>query len=104
LEKQYLKHNNNLLTYGNKEYQNKKIINSNIAKYFKDIIITEDSKSNLKINFLNSIFIDNNPKEITSFYNKGARHLIRVRKENDNYSNFDLYLDNVLEIKNFDEL
>jgi len=104
LEKQYLKHNIILLTYGNKEYQNKKIINSNIAKYFKDIIITEDSKSNLKINFLNSIFIDNNPKEITSFYNKGARHLIRVRKENDNYSNFDLYLDNVLEIENFDEL
>ena len=83
LEKIYLKSHLILLTYGNKEYQYKKIIHSNIERYFKDIIITNEFKANLKLDFSTSIFIDNNPKEILSFYNKGARHLIRVRKEND---------------------
>lgn len=104
LEKIYLKYPLILLTYGNKEYQYKKIIHSNIERYFKDIIITNEFKTNLKLDFSTSIFIDNNPKEILSFYNKGARHLIRVRKENDDYSKLDISLDSVKEISSFDEL
>ena len=47
-----------LLTYGHKNYQRKKINSSNISSFFKNIIITEEDKSKLDIDYENSIFID----------------------------------------------
>ena len=103
LEKLYLKNDFVLLTYGNRNYQAKKINKCNINKYFKDIIITEKNKSNLNIDYVNNIFIDNNPNELLGYYKNGARYLIRVRKENDKYSRQDLIL-NIIEVENYGEM
>lgn len=93
-----------LLTYGNKIYQDKKIKCSKLSKYFSDIIITETDKSNLlNIDYLNSIFIDNNPKEINKFLLKKCDKVIRIRRNDDKYSKFDLD-NNISEYSNFYEI
>lgn len=100
LEK-YKNYNLILLTLGDIDYQNRKIESSNLTKYFQDIIITDVDKSQLDINYKDNLFIDNNPKELIKFQNKGGK-TIRIRRIEDKYSVIDL--DNVLEYKNFFDL
>lgn len=100
LEK-YKNYNLILLTLGDIDYQNRKIESSNLSKYFQDIIITDVDKSQLDINYKDNLFIDNNPKELIKFQNKGGK-IIRIRRIEDKYSVIDL--DNVLEYKNFFDL
>ena len=100
LEK-YKNYNLILLTLGDIDYQNRKIDGSMLSKYFKDIIITDVDKSQLDIDYKDNLFIDNNPKELIRFQNKGGK-IIRIRRIDDKYSVIDL--DNVLEYKNFFDL
>lgn len=100
LEK-YKNYNLILLTLGDIDYQNRKIESSKLSKYFQDIIITDVYKSQLDINYKDNLFIDNNPKELIKFQNKGGK-IIRIRRIEDKYSLIDL--DNVLEYKNFFDL
>ena len=93
-----------LLTLGNKKFQEKKINSTNINKYFKEIIITNKDKSKLEIDYHNSIFIDNNPYELKKFYKSKARYLIRIKRSNDKYSKINLNINNIIELKNFNEL
>ena len=93
-----------LLTLGTKKYQLKKIKSSNISKYFKEIIITNKDKSKLNIDYQNNIFIDNNPKELKKFYNSKAKHLIRIKRNNDKYSKIDLDINNIPEFTSFNQL
>lgn len=78
----------NLLTYGDYNYQLKKIEGSNLKKYFKDIIITDKDKSKLNLAYETNLFIDNNPKEINKFL-EVSNHVIRIRREEDKYSKLD---------------
>ena len=85
------KYNNleiNLLTYGDYNYQLKKIEGSNLKKYFKNIIITDKDKSKLNLDYQTNLFIDNNPSEIKKFL-KVSNHVIRIRREEDKYSKLD---------------
>ena len=76
-----------ILTYGNINYQEKKINGSNLGKYFTDIIITPKNKSLLDdVDYKNSIFIDNNPKEVKRFKDVNSKEVIRIRRESDKYS------------------
>ena len=100
LEK-YKNYNLILLTLGDIDYQNRKIESSNLSKYFQDIIITDVDKSQLDINYKDNLFIDNNPKELIKFQNRGGK-ILRIRRIDDKYSVIDL--DNVLEYKNFFDL
>lgn len=87
-----------LLTCGNISHQEKKINACNIAQYFSNIIITPGNKSKVsKVDYKNSIFLDNNPKEIESFLNVGAKKVIRIRRDTDKYSKIDLNISNVEE-------
>jgi len=106
LEKYYKKCNLILLTYTNdKNYQLNKINNSNISKYFKEIIITTKDKSKLNnIDYLNGIFIDNNPIELERFYNSNASKLIRIQRNTDKYSKLKLNINNIPSFKDFKEL
>lgn len=100
LEK-YKNYNLILLTLGDIDYQNRKIESSNLSKYFQDIIITDVDKSQLDIDYKDNLFIDNNPKELIKFQNRGGK-ILRIRRIDDKYSVIDL--DNVLEYKNFFDL
>ncbi|MBQ4584446.1 MAG: HAD hydrolase-like protein [Bacilli bacterium] len=104
LESIYLKYELVLFTYGNKSYQTKKINATGIDKYFKDIIITENRKDSLNIDYVNSVFIDNNPNEIIGYYNKGARKLIRLRHESDFRCKVDTNLEDILEFSNLSDI
>lgn len=85
------KYNNleiNLLTYGDYNYQLKKIEGSNLKKYFKNIIITDKDKSKLNLDYQTNLFIDNNPSEIKKFL-EVSNQVIRIRREEDKYSKLD---------------
>lgn len=93
-----------LLTFGEHDYQTKKINGSLLKKYFKDIIMTGGNKSLLKnVDYKNSIFIDNNPKEIKRFMDVGSKKVIRIRRDSDKYSKIDLEV-RVNEYKSFKEI
>lgn len=103
LEKYHQKYDLILLTLGTKKYQLKKINISNLSKYFKDIIITNNDKSKLNIDYTKGIFIDNNPLELKKFYNSKASNLIRIKRNIDKYSKIDLDI-NIPEFKTFEDL
>lgn len=92
-----------ILTYGDYNYQNKKIEGSNLKKYFKDIIITNNKSNVSNIDYKNSIFIDNNPNEIKKFIDVNAFKVIRIRRDIDKYSVIDIEND-VNEYKSFKEI
>jgi len=93
-----------ILTYGNINYQVKKINGSNLEKYFTDIIITEKNKSLLNnVDYKNSIFIDNNPKEVKRFVEANSKEVIRIRRASDKYSVKDLEVEAV-EYTNFKDI
>lgn len=76
-----------ILTYGNIKYQQKKISNCDILDYIKEVIITEKKKNTINnIDYENSIFIDNHPKQIETL-NTRTRNVIRIRRDTDKYSN-----------------
>lgn len=93
-----------MLTYGDNSFQNMKINSSNISKYFNEIIITDKDKSELNIDYRNSIFIDNNPLEIEKFCGSKAKIVIRIRRDNDRYSKYECNRVNVIECKDFNEV
>lgn len=93
-----------LLTYGDYNFQKMKIKKSNIAQYFKEIIITEKDKSKLDIDYENSIFIDNNPVEVEKFYNSMAKTIIRIRRESDRYSKKDCNIPSIIECEDFNQV
>lgn len=89
-----------ILTYGSYKYQMNKINGSNINKYIKDIIVTENDKSKLDIvDYNNSIFIDNNPSDILRFSECKPYKLIRIRRDDDKYRDVDTTI-NTLEYNN----
>ena len=90
-----------LLTYGNKNYQEYKVLNSNIKDYFQDIIITDIPKYKLDLDFNNMVFIDDNVDDLLMFKKKGSK-VIRIRRPNNKRSIIDL--PNILEFSNFDDL
>ena len=93
-----------ILTYGQLVYQTRKIEGSNLKEYFKDNNITDKIKSTLSnVDYKNSIFIDNNPKEIKRFMEVGAKKVIRIRRDVDKYSKKDLEVE-ALEYTSFKEI
>jgi len=93
-----------LLTFGDED-QKDKISATGLEKYFSEIIITQKDKSQLKnVDYKNGIFIDNNPKELIRFYNKGVKKVIRIRRSIDKYSKIDTNIKEILEYEDFSEL
>ena len=109
VEKLY-KNNNKLyiLTYipdkKNHDYQMKKIIGSGIAKYFNSIIITSEYKFNLKLDYKNGIFFDDDPRDLNGLFEKNPIKVIRIRKENNKRSKIDMENKEIEEYKTFDDI
>ena len=93
-----------LLTYGDDEYQRLKIEASNLSRFFKEIIITQKDKSKLGIDYENSIFIDNNPIEIEKFNSSKANKIIRIKRDNDKFSNAKCNISDIAECSDFNQI
>ena len=65
-----------MLTWGNNEYQLDKINCANITKYFYELIITKEYKFELDIDYKNSIFIDDNPRDLKGLKNNNSYKVI----------------------------
>ena len=67
-----------LLTWGNNEYQLEKIGCAKISKYFNELIITQKYKFDIEIDYKNSIFLDDNPRDLKGLMNKKSYKVIRL--------------------------
>lgn len=92
-----------LLTYGDIEYQVKKIKASKLEKYFDNIIITNKHKGSLDLDYKNLIFIDDNLDEIKDICRKKPKKVIRIKRNSLSIKN-ELKLDNVLVYTNFKQI
>ena len=96
-----------LLTYTsneNLEYQKLKVENSGITKYFDDIIYTTNNKYSLDIDYSDSVFIDDNPKEIIGLCDKNTLQIIRIKRPDAKYSYVQIDKSDVIEISSLNEL
>ena len=71
-----------LLTYGDFDYQQKKIKPCLIEKYFDEIIITDKEKYSLDLDFKNGVFVDDNCKVIKGILTRNPYKVIRVKRIN----------------------
>lgn len=102
----YLKDHNYeiiILTKGNSDYQREKIFNAHLDSYYNKLIVTMKHKGTLKLDYKNSIFIDDNPIEIQSIMNKNPKMIIRMIRDNSKYSNIPLDF-SIIEIKSLMEI
>ena len=92
-----------ILTKGNSDYQREKIFNAHLDSYYHKLIVTMKHKGSLKLDFQNSIFIDDNPVEIQSIMKNNPKMLIRMERNDSKYSNIplDIY---VKEVKSLREI
>ena len=88
-----------MLTFGNNEYQLDKINCSNISKYFKELIITSEYKYVLDIDYKNSIFIDDNPRDLKGLMNNNPYLIIRLCRGKYKTFEKELVLNNVNSLK-----
>ena len=93
-----------IFTYGDILFQKEKIEYSKINKYFKDIIITEQEKTSLDLDYKNSIFIDNNPNETEMFYNVCSKYVIRIKRNGEKYSTQQTNVSGIFEFENFNQI
>lgn len=76
-----------ILTKGNSNYQREKIFNARIDNYYNKLMVTMKHKGNLKLDYSNGIFIDDNPIEILSILKNNPNRVIRIQRYNSKYSN-----------------
>lgn len=88
-----------VLTKGDDSFQRAKIINTDIVNYFDDIIITNNHKGDLKLDY-NAIFVDDSLEEIESILKNKPKQVIYINR----YSK-DIFKDkHVLFINSLEEL
>ena len=75
-----------ILTKGNIDYQKEKILNAKLDSLYNKLMVTMKHKGELKLDYENSIFIDDNPKEILSILKKNPKMIIRIQREKSLYS------------------
>ncbi len=88
-----------ILSKGNDIFQRAKIGNTNIARYFNDIIITNGHKGELDIDY-NAIFIDDNIEEIESILKNHPKTVIYINR----YSKDKIKDKRFLSVNSLDEL
>ena len=81
------------------EYQMAKVTGSKLCDLFDVIITTGDKKYNLTINYENSIFIDDNPKDLAGLATRNPYRLIRIRRKEGRYSEKPADIPNLEEVE-----
>ena len=92
-----------ILSKGNKDFQKNKIINSHIDNYYSKLIVTMEKKGLLSLDYVNAIFIDDDPREIDSLYQMNPKKLICIRRPNSKYIDIKLNK-SVLSFSNLQEV
>ena len=90
-----------LLTWGNNEYQLEKIGCAKISKYFKELIITQKYKFDIEIDYKNSIFLDDNPRDLKGLMNNNSYLVIRLCRGK--YKNYEKELE-VISVNSLKEI
>ena len=75
-----------ILTYvsskNNLSQQGLKLMGSGILTHVDEVYTTTRYKHELNLDFENSTFIDDDPRDLEGFYSCGARKIIRIKKPN----------------------
>lgn len=103
---QYLKNRGDeayILTWGDKELQETKVKGCKIEEYFNRVIVTEELKYKIDIDYKDGIFLDDNPRDLEGLYKSGAKEVIRIKREGAKYSNRPINVD-IKEYKTLREL
>lgn len=79
------------------EYQMAKITGSKLCDLFDVIIATGQKKYELTIDYKNSIFIDDNPRDLEGLASKNPYRLIRIRRKEGRYSEKPVNVENIEE-------
>ncbi|MCI8587979.1 MAG: HAD hydrolase-like protein [Clostridia bacterium] len=93
----------NILTWGDKSLQEEKIKGTKLEPYMNKVIITEELKYLIDIDYENGIFIDDNPRDLEGLYRNNPEQVIRMKRERAKYSECPLNI-NIKEYKSFRDL
>ena len=96
----------NILTYTSREdydYQMLKLMGAKISRFVNNIFMCTKSKGELALDYENSYFVDDSPKELASLFKAGVStdRLIRIRRDGAAYSDIDIVEFNAREYKDF---
>lgn len=99
----------NILTYTDKrdfDLQLLKLSKSGLASFVNNIIVCTANKGDLGLDYKNAIFIDDNPRDLTSLFNAGVaeERLFRVRRPGSKYSDVEINDFAPIECKSLKEL
>ena len=86
------------------EYQSLKVAGSNITKYFDNIIITTQPKSELNLDYSKGIFIDDNPDIINALNSTNAKQIIHIKRPGGKYSDDKVDNSNIKECESLLEI
>lgn len=103
---EYLKskgHEVNILTWGDKSLQKQKVDGTKLEKHIDKVIITEEMKYLIDIDYKNGIFIDDNPRDLEGLYRNDPQQVIRMKRQGAKYSEKLINI-NIKEYKNFRDL
>ena len=85
-----------LLTYSvpeTFEFQKKKVENSGLINFFDEVIITSKQKCELDTDYQNSVFVDDDPKQLLGLCRKNPANVIRIKRKDGKYSDRPLEAD-----------
>lgn len=80
-------YNVSLLTYGDVNFQMLKLTPLSICDIIDNIIISSNYKFQLDLNYKDSIFIDDNPRDLLGLLHNDAQKVIRIKRQNSKYCN-----------------
>lgn len=103
----YLKskdHKLHILTWGDKEFQEEKVLKSKLDNYFDEIIYAEKLKYTLDLDYANGVFIDDSIRDLKGLYNAKAKQVFRIKRKNGKNSNKELNIKEILEFESLKEL
>ena len=98
------KYNISILTYGDMNFQMLKLTPLSICDIIDDIIISSNYKFEPDLNYKNSIFIDDNPRDLLGLADNGAQKVIRIKRENSKYCNEQISNKRISSFKNLEDI
>lgn len=99
----------NILTSSPKrdtEFQMRKMLGSGLFDFVDNIIICSKPKGELKLDYKNAIFVDDNPSQLSSLFNAGVNEnrMFRVKRDGAKYSNLEIVEFSPTEISSLKEI